>query len=208
MPSSSWKLEILARRATFCAMALAGTGTATTACDKDGEKGEPTEQVDPLECLSMRGSTRPKGEEGSMGRPQPCLRGVLAPASATAKLDHDYPFSIKDKGKIVAKGTILARVEGPDVPHAAEIATGSHIQARIRPCFLDAANKGTKIEGEAELTLEVSPQGDVEKVSTSGTLDPSLRACLAEKVENLGFHPVEGGGRGKVIVALFFSKKS
>ena len=198
MPTSNWKLEILARRATFCAMALAGAGG--TACDKKADKTEATEQLDDLVCLRVPGSVRPKGEVGSMG--VPCLRAVLAPPSASAKLDHDYPFTVNDKGKLIANGTIRARLEGPAVPHAAQIATGSHLRARIRSCFIDAAHDGIKIEGKVELSIEISGDGKVQKVTTSGTLDPSLRTCLADKVKNLGFHPA--GEPSKVVVELVF----
>jgi len=196
MSLSKWKLEILARRATYCAAALATAGSA--GCDKDKE---------PLVCLKIGGeqSSRASGEEGSMGQPVLCLRATVGPSSS-ASLDQPYPLVVKAEG-VDLEGTILAKLDGPNVPHAAHVATGAHMRARTRTCFLEAVRKGTKVEGTVDVTLEVGADGSVTKATTSGTLDQTLRDCIAEGAKKVGFNPVEGGATSKVIVQMSFPKK-
>jgi len=194
MSQSKWKHEILARRATFCAAAIVTAGAV--GCDKDKE---------PLVCLKISGeSSRASGENGSIGQPMLCLRATVGPSSS-AELDHPYPFLVKAQG-VDVEGTILAKVDGPTVPHAADIATGAHVRARTRTCFIEAVGKGTKVEGTVDLTLEVGSDGAVTKATASGTLEQSLQDCIVEAVKKVGFNPVEGGA-SKVIIQMSFPKK-
>ncbi len=190
MASKDWKLEILARRATFCAMAVAGG--AAGGCDKDE-----THVVPPSPSPS---ATPPPASSD----PQPCLRPILGPAaSTTIELGQKVPFVLKRGGEEAVRGTVLAKVEGPDIPHAATIATGAHLRNRTRACFLDAAGSGG-VKGTLMLVLEVGPDGSVTKASAAGSIAKELRSCVATKAEKLGFHPPDGNEPSKVIVEMEF----
>jgi hypothetical protein len=194
MSHSKWKLEILTRRATYCAAALATAGAV--GCDKADKPASM--------CLSVAPT-----EQGDVDvLPMLCLSGSIGPASSKSPptLDRPYPFVVKATG-VDLEGTILAKVDGPTVPHAAHVATGAHMRVRARTCFIEAVRKGTKVEGTVDVTLEVGADGSVTKATTSGTLDQALRDCIAEGAKKVGFNPVEGGAASKVIVQMSFPKK-
>lgn len=189
--TDTWRTKILKRRAGFVAAAIASTAPA---CDKDKPQD---------------GSAAPSASAELGERPTPCLRPMIGPASSsTFEPGKDYPFQVDRGGTPVASGSVRVTVEGGNVPHAAHVGAGRHMQARLRSCFLEAADRKESPEGELTITLELKSDGTVAKstADAKGSITEQVRDCAAEQAGKVGFNPVEGGGTAKVLVHLTLAK--
>jgi hypothetical protein len=160
--TDSWRTKILQRRAGFVAAAIASTAPA---CDKDKPQD---------------GSVAPSASTELGERPTPCLRPMIGPASSsTFEAGKDYPFQVDRGGATVASGSVKITIEGANVPHAAQVGAGRHMQARLRSCFLDAADRKESPEGELTITLELKSDGTVAK-STAVAKGSIIDGCRSQ----------------------------
>jgi len=187
MTQQDWKSKILTRRATFFAAALATAGAAAPGCNKD--------KPDVMQ-------NQPGGEASS---PMVCLRataGGPTNAAPEPELGKPVPFEIKKDADRIVGGTLSVEVEGAAVPHAARVGTGPLLLARTRSCFLEAAERGEKLEGKLDLVFELGAGGrpTSAKATNTGEITDKLRDCIAEGAKNLAFSAPAEGKPAKVTV--------
>nr|PZN21811.1 MAG: hypothetical protein DIU78_16765 [Pseudomonadota bacterium] len=92
---------------------------------------------------------------------------------------------------------------GGKVGNAAAVV--QRMRAGFRNCYQKGLNENPDAQGSVRLTIEVGPGGEVRNVTAvpSGTLPPSVVACVQARARAAQFDPPEGGSAAIVVPVTF-----
>lgn len=190
-------------------LAFAGTGPATAGVLRSGEV--PTGSLDQAAAsaaavgagggdLNLKGgggAIRPGAAGGGLAGIGSTGRGTGTEGTGTA-VKVEGPKGNADVGK--------PGVSGGNVSNAARVVAG--MRAGFRSCYQRGLSENPDAAGSIRLTIRVGPGGEVAGVTPapSGSLPPSVIACVVARAQAAQFDPPEGGS-AVIAVPVTFVKQ-